>query len=71
MSIRRINEQYGLSCVLGQRVLYTGGREPKYGTLTGTRGARLLIMLDGGRIAGEYHPTWELMHLQPAKETAL
>ena len=64
MSIQRIREYYGVPAKVRGRVEYTGGKEPCLGTITGARGAKLLIRLDHQVRASVYHPTWEIRYLE-------
>lgn len=70
MSIQYIRKQYDVPAALGGRVRYTGGDEPRLGTINGTEGARLMLRLDGDEHeTGPYHPTWEIEYL-PAEASA-
>ena len=55
-----INRAYGLTMKRGTRVRYTGGEEPRLGTVTHADGAYLRIRMDDCRFSQPYHPTWEL-----------
>ena len=66
MSLEYIRKSYGVPAWRGGRVEYTGGRETKYGTISGARGALVRIRLDGEKRLGLYHPTWELCYLAAA-----
>lgn len=66
MSMEYIRTTYGVPAKLGGRVEYTHPSPAKMGTITGTRGARLRIRLDGDDHSGNYHPTWELNYLPPS-----
>ncbi len=61
-----IARQYGVAAKRGARVRYTGGKEPRDGTITGAQGGHLMIRLDGDKHAHPYHPTWELELLAAA-----
>ena len=64
MSFEYIRSAYNVPAKKGARVEYTGGKEPRLGTITGQNGAHLNIRLDGDKSAtGPYHPTWELRYL--------
>lgn len=68
MSIQYIRKTYDVPANLGGRVRYTGGREPRDGTIMGTEGAYLMLKLDGDRLeTGPYHPTWEIEYLPRAQ----
>lgn len=58
-----INETYGLNIKKGDRVRYTGGKEAREGTITGTYAGKLKIKMDGDKSVGIYHPTWEIEYL--------
>jgi len=64
MSFPYIQQAYGVPANKGVRVEYTGGKEPRQGTITDVEGAHLMIRLDGDPDeTGPYHPTWELRYL--------
>lgn len=60
MSFEHINKTYGLKARVGGHVCYSGGEEPKEGTITGVRGQYVRILLDGDKKPKNFHPTWEL-----------
>ena len=61
MSFDWINQNYGLSIRSGARVRYTGGKDPRMGTVTGADGQYIDIRFDGAvGDAGPFHPTWKL-----------
>ena len=61
MSMDYIRTTYGVPAKRGGRIEHTyNGR---FGTITGSRGARLRIKLDGDNHSGSYHPTWELRYI--------
>lgn len=64
MSLDYISETYRVPASKGGRVEYTGGGAPVQGTITGADGARLMIRLDGEKLARRYHPTWEIRYLE-------
>lgn len=66
MSLDWIRSTYGVPAKHGGRVEYTGGPEPRRGTITGAGGSHLNIRLDGDATARPYHPTWELRYLDEA-----
>ncbi len=63
MSFEYIKQAYNIPAKRGGRVEYTGGKEPKKGTIVGASGAHLKIVLDGEEKPGIYHPAWELHYL--------
>lgn len=64
-----IREAYGVPAKRGGRVEYSGaGRKGLLGTITGSKGARLLIRLDGNKHSHIFHPTWEMRYLEQGKE---
>lgn len=65
MSMEYIREAYKVPAKRGGRVEYTHPEPARMGTITGTKGARLRIKLDGDNHAGNYHPTWKLTYLTP------
>jgi hypothetical protein len=66
MSLDYIVRSYGVAAKRGGRVRYTGGKEPRLGTITGASDGHLSIRLDGEKHANPYHPTWEIEYLDPA-----
>lgn len=58
-----IRRSYAVPAKRGGRVKYTGGKEPRLGTIKGAVGARLSIQMDGDHYTQPYHPTWELEYL--------
>jgi hypothetical protein len=64
MSLRYIREQYGVPAKRGGRVKFKG----KPGTITGFHNAYLRIRLDGERVSGVYHPTWEIEYEKEATD---
>lgn len=68
MSMEFIRKSYRVPAEVGGRVEYTGGGEPKRGTITGTCGPHLMIRMDGDKASLNYHPTWELRYLQDGAE---
>lgn len=61
--MNRIRIMYGVPAKRGGRVIYTGGDEPREGTIKSARGCYLKILLDGDKWPGTFHPTWELQYL--------
>lgn len=62
-SLAYIRDYYGVPAQLKGRVLYTWQNAKQLGTIVGTSGASLLILMDGERHPAPYHPTWELRYL--------
>jgi hypothetical protein len=58
-----IRQYYKVPAKRGGRVRYTGGSEPRLGTIKSARGGYLNIQLDGDKFASTFHPTWELEYL--------
>lgn len=58
--IRRI---YGSHIKAGGRVIYSGGKTPRHGTITGAYGAHLRIRLDGDKRSRVFHPRWCIEYL--------
>lgn len=60
-----INSHYGLSVKRGSRVEYTGGKEPRFGSVASAAGPHLNIRFDDDpkKIVGPFHPTWEMRYL--------
>lgn len=63
MSMEWISKNYGVPAQRGGRVRYTGGKEPRLGTIVSASGGHLNIRLDGQTAVQPYHPTWELEYL--------
>ena len=59
-----VNRTYGLSLKRGSRCIYTGDGRPREGTVTSTDGAYINIRFDDAprKVAGPFHPTWEMQH---------
>lgn len=64
MSMDYIRRTYGVPAKRGMRVEYMSGRDLELmeGTIVGSRGARLRIRLDGAKVTGIYHPTYNLVY---------
>lgn len=62
-SLAYIRDYYGVPAQLNGRVLYTWQAANQLGTIVGTSGARLLVLMDGERHAVPFHPTWELQYV--------
>jgi len=66
MTVRRT---YGVPAKVGQRIRYTGGNEPRMGTIRSAEGAHSMIQLDGDRhTTGPYHPTWKIEYVSALGE---
>jgi hypothetical protein len=59
-SLAYIRQHYRVPAEIKGRVLYTGSGPGRRGTIVGTSGAHLLIVLDGDGDWAPFHPTWEL-----------
>lgn len=68
MSMADIRKRYGVPAKRGMRVIHTYKIPHRKGTITGSRGSRLLIRLDGDAMSAYYHPTWELTYLEKGVE---
>lgn len=55
-----IRRHYGVPAKRFGRVMF----QNKPGTITGSRGAYLLIRLDGESHSGKYHPTWKIKYTE-------
>ena len=64
MSMEYIRENYGVPAKRGGRVEYSGGAEPRRGTIRSADGHYLKIQMDGERRTRTFHPTWELRYVQ-------
>lgn len=63
MSLEYIRETYKVPTNKGQRVSYTGDGVARQGTIVGARNAHIMVLLDGDKKPGAYHPTWEMKYL--------
>jgi hypothetical protein len=59
-----IRDAYQVPAKIGGEVIYTGSRLTQRGTITGAKGAHLMILLDGETKPSKFHPTWELHYLE-------
>lgn len=67
MSIAWIRNNYGVPAKRGGRVEYAGRGTPMLGTIVGTNGPHLRIVLDGEKHVMPYHPTWKIRYLDDPK----
>lgn len=59
-----IRSYYNVPAKRGGRVKYTGGiKGERFGTIKSARGGYLMILLDGDKHAGTFHPTWKLEYV--------
>lgn len=71
MTMAYIRNAYRVPAKRGGRVEYSGDKAaPRLGKIIGADGARLKIRMDGQRVAGRYHPTWELRYLDAPSSAA-
>lgn len=63
MSLKYIRDTYGVPAKRGGRVEYIGNGVAIQGTITGSRGARIRVRLDGDRYSVTFHPTWRIRYL--------
>lgn len=70
-SFAYINDSYGLRLKRGMRVVYTGGKKPRPGTVVSATGAHINVRFDDApkRVAGPFHPTWEMEYPSSPTET--
>lgn len=61
-SLEYIRNTYKVPAYLGMLVEYTGGMEKKRGRIVSAKDAHLIILLDGEKNPGYYHPTWCLTY---------
>lgn len=69
MSLEYIRKTYGVPAKRLARVEYTGGQEPRTGTITGASGGSLRVRMDGHRHSAKYHPTWCLTYLATQEQS--
>lgn len=60
MSLKYIRDHYGVPAKRGGRVRYN--RKLK-GTIIGSDGACLRVLMDGDPFSMKYHPTWKMEYL--------
>lgn len=69
MSLEYIRTYYRVPARRGGRVEYTGDKgQDRRGTITGSRGAHLLIRLDDDKRTYVFHPTWEIRYLREPRQ---
>lgn len=68
MSLRYIRSYFEVPAHRGTRVEFTGGKFPKQGTISGSEGMNLRILMDGEAFTGIYHPTQNLRYLAAASQ---
>jgi hypothetical protein len=66
MSMDYIRRTYGVPAKRGSRVEYMYPTTSRRGTITGARGARLRVKLDGDKHSRVFHPTWNLKYVSEA-----
>jgi hypothetical protein len=60
VSLEYIQNYYKVPAKVGARVKYMG----RPGTITGSRGPHIRILLDGDKCSSIYHPTWKIEYLR-------
>ena len=70
MSLDFIRKMYGVPAKRLGRVEYTGGAEPRSGTITGALAGCLRVRMDGHKHSAKYHPTWMLRYLDAPEPEA-
>ncbi|SPU49879.1 hypothetical protein [Bordetella trematum] len=68
MSLNYIRDTYGVPAKRGARVEYTGNGCAIQGTITSSRGAHLMVRLDGHKFSNPFHPTWKIRYLDSAQQ---
>ena len=66
MSLQYIRDTYGVPAKRGGRIEYTGNGTAIQGVITGSKGAHILVRLDGDRRSLAFHPTWKIRYLEAA-----
>jgi hypothetical protein len=61
MDFDYIRERYKVPAEVGRRVFYKG----QLGIITSARGCYIRVRLDGEKRSDIYHPTWEMVYLEP------
>lgn len=64
MSMEWVRNYYSVPAKRGGRVIYTGEKEPRGGTIRSASNGRLNIQLDGMPDAQQFHPTWGIIYLK-------
>ncbi len=62
-SLAYIRNYYDVPAQLNGRIRFTWRNANQLGTIVGTSGAHLLVLIDGDRDPAPYHPTWEIEYL--------
>ena len=67
MRMEYIRRTYGVPAKRGCKVKFTGNPNnfPQFGTVTGTYGKYLKVLMDGEIKPGTYHPEWRMEYLTP------
>ena len=55
-----IRRSRGVPAKRGGLVTYTGGDKPREGRILSAHSGYLMILLEGDKYPGTFHPTWEL-----------
>ena len=63
MSLEFIRYHYDVPAKRGGRIRYTGGEQPREGTITSAKGGSLMVRFDGDKHAYKLHPTWKIEYL--------
>jgi len=69
MSLRYIRRYFEVPAHRGTRVEFTGDKSLKLGTISGSEGMNLRILMDGEAFTGIYHPTQNLRYLVQAQSS--
>lgn len=67
MTMAYVRDYYRVPAKRGGRIEYTGGKEPRLGTIVSASNGRINVRLDGDKHALPHHPTWEIRYLDAPK----
>ena len=63
MGMDYIRKTYKVPAKRGARVSYMGGDDAREGTIVGSDGSYLCVLLDGEEVSRRFHPVWEIRYL--------
>lgn len=66
MSMDYIRRTYGVPCMRGQRIEFTGRQDgrPERGEIRAARGSYLRVRFDGEQVLRTLHPTWRVEYVK-------
>jgi len=69
MSMEYVRKYYGVPAHRGGRVIYTGDKIPKFGTITSSTRGRINVRFDGDSNVCHLHPTWEVEYQEGSRNS--